>query len=71
MGDSDILRLRRIVSVAPQDLELRLELARRLLEAARPEEALEELRTLIRLDPNNLAARKLREEAQRQFWDTL
>ncbi len=65
----ETLRLRRLVSLSPQDAELRLQLVRRLMEVCRTEEALDELRVLIRLDPNNLAARKLREQAQRQHFE--
>lgn len=64
--EETLRRLRRLVSLSPQDAELRLQLARRLMEACRTEEALDELRVLIRLNPNNLAARKLREQAQRE-----
>jgi thioredoxin-like negative regulator of GroEL len=67
----EALRLRRLVSLSPQDPELRLQLARRLLDACRIEEALSELRVVIRQDPNNLAARKLREQAQRQRFGRL
>ena len=68
-SNNETLRLRRLVSLSPQDAELRLRLAHRLLQALRTEEALDELRALIRLDPNNLAARKLREQAQRQYFE--
>lgn len=54
--------LRRRLSFAPHNNELRLHLAQWLAEHGRRREALQELRTLVQLDPNHLVARKLREE---------
>ena len=46
--------------MAPHDKELRLRLAKKLIRRGRLEEALEEIRAVIRLDSNNLPARELR-----------
>ena len=52
--------LRRLVALAPHDEELRLRLAKELIGTGNFEEALEQIRAVIRLDPNNLPARQLR-----------
>ena len=52
--------LRRLVTLSPHDKELRLRLAKELIGDGCPEEALEQIRAVIRLDPNNLPARELR-----------
>jgi thioredoxin-like negative regulator of GroEL len=57
--------LRRRLSLAPHNNDLRLYLAHWLADHGRRKEALDELRTLVRLDPNHLVARKLREELAR------
>lgn len=58
-ASEDIGRLRRLVSLAPQDIELRLALARALMDSLRSDEAVQEIRAVIALAPNNLEARKL------------
>jgi thioredoxin-like negative regulator of GroEL len=63
--EPETLRLRRLVALSPSDSELRLRLAVHLMERHRYEDAVAELRTLIRQNPNNLRARKLREEVLR------
>ena len=59
---TQLRELRRRLSLAPHNNGLRLHLAQWLAEHGQRKEALEELRTLVRLDPNHLVARKLREE---------
>ncbi len=54
-----ISRLRHLTSLAPQDPDLRLELARQLLEASLIDDAVREIRTVINMAPNHLEARKL------------
>ncbi len=54
-----LTRLRRVANLAPQDPELRITLARALLENGLPEEAINEIRAVIALSPNHLEARKL------------
>ena len=54
------------LALAPDNNELRLHLARWLARHGHRREALEELRVLVRLDPNHLVARKLREELLRE-----
>ena len=56
-------RLVRVAKLAPQDLELRLILARALLENSRTDEAIDQVRYVIAMSPNNLEARKLLELA--------
>lgn len=56
-------RLSRVAKLAPQDLELRLILARALLDNSRTDEAIDQLRYVIAMSPNNLEARKLLELA--------
>ncbi|MEX2299768.1 MAG: tetratricopeptide repeat protein [Bryobacterales bacterium] len=62
---TQLRELRHRLSLAPHNTALRLRLAQWLAEHGRRNEALEELRTLVRLDPNHLEARKLREELAR------
>jgi hypothetical protein len=52
-------RLRRITDLAPQDLELRLNLVHALLDSSLREEAIDQLRSVIAMSPNHLEARKL------------
>lgn len=59
---AQLRELRRRMSLAPYNNSLRLRLAQWLAEHGRRGEALEELRTVVRLDPNHLVARKLREQ---------
>jgi cytochrome c-type biogenesis protein CcmH/NrfG len=61
----ELLELRRRLSLAPHNIELRLHLAQRLAERGQRREALDELRELVHLDPNHLVARKLREKLLR------
>ena len=56
-------RLVRVAKLAPQHLELRLILARALLENSRTDEAIDQVRYVIAMSPNNLEARKLLELA--------
>ena len=56
-------RLRRVARLAPQDPELRLMLARALLDNSLMDEAIEQLRSVISMSPNHLEARKLLELA--------
>ena len=65
-GDSmrvDLVRLRRLASLAPHDPDLRLGFARRLLDSWKADEAIEEIRSVIAMAPNHLEARKLLERA--------
>jgi hypothetical protein len=65
-GDStreDLVRLRRLASLAPHDPDLRLSLARKLLDFWHADEAIEEIRSVIAMVPNHLEARKLLERA--------
>ncbi len=57
---TEIQLLRRLVEMAPSDKELRLRLAQALAHSGNYQDALDELRAVIRLDPNNLPARELR-----------
>lgn len=57
--DVTIARLRHLTSLAPQDPDLRLQLAQRLISASRIEEAVKEIRAAIAMAPNHLEARKL------------
>ncbi len=59
----NLLKLRRLARLAPRDTELRLALARELMERSLTDEAITELRTVIALSPNHLEARKLLEKA--------
>ncbi len=52
--------LQRMITVAPNDVQLRLRLAEELVRSGSAHEALEQIRAVIRLDPNNLPARQLR-----------
>jgi thioredoxin-like negative regulator of GroEL len=63
---AELRELRRRLSLAPHNNELRLHLARWLAERGQRQEALAELRELVHLDPNHLVARKLREQLLRQ-----
>lgn len=55
----DLARLRRLTSLAPDDHDLRLKLAGKLLDLNLLQEAIEEIRAVINLVPNHLEARKL------------
>ncbi len=57
----EVLRRRQLVSLAPNDPELRLDLAMVLLKHGRREEAVVEFRAAIALAPDHLDARKLLE----------
>ena len=59
----DLVRLRRLASLAPHDPDLRLGLARRLLDFWQADAAIEEIRAVIAMVPNHLEARKLLEQA--------
>lgn len=59
---AELRELRHRLALAPHNTELRLHLAQWLAEHGRRQEALDELRELVHLDPNHLVARKLREE---------
>jgi thioredoxin-like negative regulator of GroEL len=58
---AELYELRRRLSLAPHNNELRLHLAQWLAGHGRRQEALAELRSLVHHDPNHLGARKLRE----------
>jgi predicted Zn-dependent protease len=58
----ELRELRHRLSLAPHNNELRLHLVQWLAERGRRQEALDELRELVHLDPNHLVARKLRAE---------
>lgn len=57
--DATITRLRHLTMLAPQDPDLRLQLAQKLISASRFEEAVKEIRAAIAMAPNHLEARKL------------
>lgn len=57
--EQSILRLKRLVQLAPQDAELRYHLALELVATSKFDEAIQVLRSLIALVPNHLEARKL------------
>lgn len=57
--------LQRMIALAPNDVQLRLRLAEELVRSGNCREALEQIRAVIRLDPNNLPARQLRLAADR------
>lgn len=59
-GVNELADLRRLVTLAPRDCELRLRLAESLIGQSLYQDARRELEAIIRMDPNNLAARKLR-----------
>jgi thioredoxin-like negative regulator of GroEL len=63
---AELCELRRRLSLAPHNNDLRLHLARWLAGHGRRQEALEELRFLVHHDPNHLGARKLREALLRE-----
>ena len=54
-----ITRLTHLTLLAPQDPDLRLQLAQELINASRFEEAVREIRAAIVMAPNHLEARKL------------
>lgn len=56
----DTAHLRYLLTLAPRDCELRLRLAEILIGQSLCQDALRELEAIIRMDHNNLAARKLR-----------
>lgn len=58
-NEESLGRLRRIAGLAPKDPELRLALAQALLENSLPDEAIDQLRSVITMAPNHLEARKL------------
>ncbi len=57
--------LQRLITLAPNDVQLRLRLGEVLIRSGRAHDALEQIRAVIRLDPNNLPARQLRLAADR------
>lgn len=59
VATDEIARLRQRASLAPQDPDLRLDLARRFLEHSLADEAVDEIRSVISMAPNHLDARKL------------
>lgn len=59
----ELERLRRWSAAAPTDPDVRLLLARKLLECQQAEKAIEEIRAVIAIFPNHLEARKLLESA--------
>lgn len=61
--EQSILRLRRLVQLAPQDAELRYHLACQLVASSQLDEAIEMLRSIIAQVPNHLEARKLLDAA--------
>lgn len=65
-GAAELHELRHRLALAPHNTELRLHMAQWLAERGRRQEALEELRALVQIDPNHLVARKLREELLRR-----
>src|ERR1035438_3629406 len=58
-SEESLGRLRRVAGLAPKDPELRLALAQALLENSLPDEAIDQLRSVITMSPNHLEARKL------------
>lgn len=64
--EAELQELRHRLVLAPYNTDLRLHLAQRLAGRGRRQEALDELRELVHLDPNHLVARKFREELLRQ-----
>jgi len=59
----DLIRLRRLASLAPHDPDLRLGLASKLLDLWQADEAVEHIREVIAMAPNHLEARKLLQKA--------
>ena len=59
-------RLCRLASLAPHDPDLRLGLAKKLLDFWQADAAIEEIRAVIAMVPNHLQARKLLERALAQ-----
>jgi|GEM_PF-3717497 len=57
--EQSILKLKRLIQLAPQDADLRYRLARQLVESSQFDEAVPLLRSIIALVPNHLEARKL------------
>ena len=57
--EQSILRLKRLVQLAPQDADPRYHLARELVATSKLDEAIQVLRSIIALVPNHLEARKL------------
>ena len=60
----DLEQLRRLSARAPTDPDTRLAFARKLLDSRKPEEAVLEIRAVIALVPNHLAAWKLLESVR-------
>ena len=60
----DLEQLRRLSARAPNDPEIRLAFARKLLDCRKPEEAVLEIRAVIALVPNHLEAWKLLESVR-------
>lgn len=58
-AEQSILRLKRLIQLAPKDADLRYHLARQLVAASQFDEAIPMLRSIIALVPNHLEARKL------------
>ena len=59
----DLIRFRRLASLAPHDPDLRLGLASKLLDLWQADEAVEHIREVIAMAPNHLEARKLLQKA--------
>jgi Flp pilus assembly protein TadD len=59
----ELARYRRLAHLAPHDPELRLSFAKKLLDSSFLEAAVEEIRAVISMAPNNLEARKLLKRA--------
>jgi len=60
-AEQRLVRLRRLVQLAPHDPELRFQLARQLVDSSCLDEAIDLLRSVIAMSPNHLDARKLLE----------
>ncbi len=59
-GIDESAHLRYLLTLAPRDCDLRLRLAEILIGQSLYQDALRELEAIIRMDHNNVAARKLR-----------
>lgn len=62
-AQQSILRLKRLIQLAPQDTDLRYHLARQLVATSQFHEAIPILRSIIAVAPNHLEARKLLDAA--------
>lgn len=59
----DLEQARRLAVLAPHDPDLRLSLARKLLDCWFTDEAVDQIRAVIAMAPNHLEARKLLQRA--------